>query len=241
MVYEYSAAKTGVMAAIGDGTMTRQEGASVLAGVITRMTVYNLLIKSTTSAVAGLLGFPLGLDDDDEEEEEKTIDQLVTQSLASTFASLTLGRDFGNISKTVVNYGFEEYVTKEYLEGLRTGEYDPYKDAILFNSLQRDEKTGEMETWENIPNFMGSYGPMAKTGALAVKVITSKEKKKADAKERQEKERNIRLPLEILGNAGYIPLYKEIRKSVMDDIYKDLKNSETKRVMTREEFDKLTK
>jgi len=57
----------------------------------------------------------------------------------------------------------------------------------------------------------------------------------------QEKERNIRLPLEILGNAGYIPLYKEIRNSVMDDIYKDLKNSETKRVMTREEFDKLTK
>jgi hypothetical protein len=88
---------------------------------------------------------------------------------------------------------------------------------------------------------MGSYGPIAKTGALAVKVISSKDKKKADAKERQEKERNIRLPLEILGNAGYIPLYKEIRKSVMDDIYKDLKNSETKRVMTREEFDKLTK
>lgn len=239
MVYEYNAAKTGVMAAIGDGTMTRSEGASVLAGVITRMTVYNLLIKSTTAGVSGLLGLGFGLDDDDE-EEEKTINQLVTQSLASTFASLMLGRDFGNISKTVVNYGFEEYVTKEYLEGLRTGEYDPYKDAILFNSLQRDEKTGEMETWENIPNFMGSYGPIAKTGALAVKVITSKDKKKADAIERQEKERNIRLPLEILGNSGYIPLYKEIRKSVMDDIYKDLKNKKSK-TLTREEYYKLIK
>ena len=150
---------------------------------------------------------------------------MVTQSLTSTFASLILGRDFGNVSKTAINYGFEELVTKEYLEGLRTGEYDPYKDAILFNSLQTDPTTGEIKSWENIPNFMGAYGPIAKTGALALKTLTAEEKKEAKAIERQEKERNIRLPLEIMGNLGYIPLYKEIRKSVMDDIYKDLKNN----------------
>jgi hypothetical protein len=229
MVYEYNAAKTGVMAAIGDGTMSKSEGAAVLAGVITRMTVYNLLIKSTSAGVAGLLGLAFGFDDE-EEEEDKALGQVVTQSLASTFSSLMLGRDFGNISKTAINYAFEEYVTKEYLEGLRTGEYDPYKDAVLFNSLQPNERTGEIELWENIPNFMGSYGPMAKTAALGIKVITANEKKTIKAKERQEKERNIRLPLEILGNAGYIPLYKEIRKSVMDDIYKDLKKSGNKKV-----------
>lgn len=229
MVYEYNAAKTGVMAAIGDGTMSKSEGAAVLAGVITRMTVYNLLIKSTSAGVAGLLGLAFGFDDD-EEEEDKALDQVVTQSLASTFSSLMLGRDFGNISKTAINYAFEEYVTKEYLEGLRTGEYDPYKDAVLFNSLQPNERTGEIELWENIPNFMGSYGPMAKTAALGIKVITANEKKTIKAKERQEKERNIRLPLEILGNAGYIPLYKEVRKSVMNDIYKDLKKSGNKKV-----------
>jgi hypothetical protein len=204
--------------------MTKAEGSAVLAGVITRMTVYNLLIKSATSGVSGLLGLAFGLDDDDE-EEEKTINQMVTQSLTSTFASLILGRDFGNVSKTAINYGFEELVTKEYLEGLRTGEYDPYKDAILFNSLQTDPTTGEIKSWENIPNFMGAYGPIAKTGALALKTLTAEEKKEAKAIERQEKERNIRLPLEIMGNLGYIPLYKEIRKSVMDDIYKDLKNN----------------
>jgi hypothetical protein len=225
MIYEYNAAKTGVMAAIGDGTMSKSEGAAVLGGVITRMTVYNLLAKAATSGMSSVFGLVFGLDDD-EEEEDKTADQLLTQSLASTFASLTLGRDFGNISKTVINYSFEKLITKEYLEGLRTGEYDPYKDAVLFNTLQSDPKTGEVKFWENIPNFMGSYGPMAKTAALGVKAITADEKKTEEAKERQEKERNIRLPLEILGNAGYIPLYKEIRKSVMDDIYKDLKKKE---------------
>lgn len=224
MVYEFNAAKTGIMAAVGQGTMTKKEGAAVLAGVITRMTVYNLLIKSVSAGVSGLIGSALGFDDD-EEEDKKTVDQLATQALTSTFATLMLGRDFGNISKTAVNYGFEEYVTKEYLQGLRTGEYDPYKDNILFNSLQVDEKTGEMKTWENIPNFMGSYGPAAKTAALAIKSLSADDKKEADAIERQEKERNIRLPLEILGNLGYVPLYKEIRKSVMDDIYKGLKNA----------------
>jgi len=223
MVYEFNAAKTGIMAAVGQGTMTKKEGAAVLAGVITRMTVYNLLIKSVSAGVSGLIGSALGFEDD-EEEKEKTVDQLVTQSLASTFATLMLGRDFGNISKTAINYGFEEYVTKEYLEGLRTGEYDPYKDNILFNSLKVDEKTGEMETWENIPNFMGSYGPTAKTLAFGIKSLSADEKKTYEAKERQEKERTIRLPLEIMGNLGYIPLYKEIRKSVMDDIYKGLKD-----------------
>ena len=72
---------------------------------------------------------------------------------------------------------------------------------------------------------MGSYGPVAKTAALGIKEITSNKKKEAKAIERQEKNRYIRLPLEILGNAGYIPLYKEVRKAVMDDIYKDLKKS----------------
>lgn len=222
MIYEYTAAKTGVMAAIGQGTMTKSQGAAVLAGVVTRMTVYNLLINAATVGVSGLLGLAFG--GDDEEDEEKTIGQLTTKAITSTFATLMLGRDFGNVSKTVVNYAFEELVTKEYLEGLRTGEYDPYKDSILRTSLQSNEKTGEIELYENIPNFMGSYSPIAKTAALGLKVLTSPEKKEAGAIERQEKERDIRLPLEILGNMGLVPLYKEVRKAVMDNIYKDLKS-----------------
>lgn len=236
MIYEYTAAKTGVMAAVGQGTMTRAEGAAVLGGVITRMTVYNLLIKAATAGVSGLLGLAFG--GDDEEEEEKTVNQMLGQSLTSTFATLILGRDFGNASKTLMSYGFEEFVTKEYLEGLRTGEYDPYKDSVLFNSLQTNKKTGEINIYENIPNFMGSYSPAVKTSALAFKVFSADDKKTAEALERQEKERYVRIPLEILGNAGLVPLYKEIRKSVMDDIYKDLKDKNGSDI-TKEELKKL--
>jgi hypothetical protein len=238
MIYEYTAAKTGVMAAIGQGTMSRSEGAAILGGVITRMTVYNLLIKASTAGVSGLLGLAFGGDDEEEKEEEKTINQMLGQSLTSTFATLMLGRDFGNASKTLISYGFEELVTKEYLEGLRTGEYDPYKDSVLFNSLQTDKKTGEINIYENIPNFMGSYSPAMKTAALAFKVFSADDKKTAEALERQEKERYVRVPLEILGNAGLVPLYKEIRKSVMDDIYKDLKNKNGSGI-TKEELKKL--
>ena len=238
MIYEYTAAKTGVMAAIGRGTMTRAEGAAVLGGVVTRMTVYNLLINAATVGVSGLLGLAFGDEDEDEdEEEEKTVNQMLGQSLTSTFATLMFGRDFGNASKTVINLAFEEFVTKEYLQGLRTGEYDPYKDTVLRTSLTPDEKTGEIKFYENIPNFMGSYGPVTKTVALGFKALTTPDKKEAKAIERQEKERYVRLPLEILGNAGFVPLYKEVRKSVMDDIYKDLKNKNGSGI-TKEELKK---
>jgi hypothetical protein len=35
-----------------------------------------------------------------------------------------------------------------------------------------------------------------------------------------------------MGNLGYVPLYKEIRKSVMDDIYKGLKDKSTPTLRT---------
>jgi hypothetical protein len=68
----------------------------------------------------------------------------------------------------------------------------------------------------------GSYGPAIKTTNLIIKTYREGDKKEADAIQRQEDVKNIRIPLEVLGNAGFIPLYKDIRKEVMKEIYKDI-------------------
>ena len=57
---------------------------------------------------------------------------------------------------------------------------------------------------------------------MIVRNITEKEKKEKAAIKRSEQEKMIRIPLEIFGNLGLVPLYKEIRKNVNDYIYKDL-------------------
>jgi hypothetical protein len=63
---------------------------------------------------------------------------------------------------------------------------------------------------------------------LAVRKLLEEPKKEAEAIERVENEINVRIPLELLGNVGMVPLYKDIRKIVMDQMYKDLETADKK-------------
>jgi hypothetical protein len=233
LIYEYVSARTGIMAAIGNGSMSRKEGVALLAAVTTRMTVYSLMTKALGS---GLIGLLFGDDDDD---EEKSLDKTAGQALVSSFTSLAFGRDFGNATKTIVNYGLER-INEEHLGFLREGEYDPYKDAIQFTAVPVDKKGEQTDLFDYYKNFTGAFGPSVKTLDLIVKTYSDKEKKEASAIERQERVKSERIPLEVLGNLGYVPLYKEIRKELLKDIYKDLdKKKETDTDLTTEELDEV--
>ena len=39
------------------------------------------------------------------------------------------------------------------------------------------------------------------------------------------KELTTRTPLEVFGNLGYVPLYRDVRRIVMKDLYKDYKKA----------------
>jgi len=67
----------------------------------------------------------------------------------------------------------------------------------------------------------GPYGAPARTGVLAFKKATEKERKTGSAIDRQEAEFN-RLYLELAGMFGYVPLYKDLRRIYIKEIYKDL-------------------
>jgi hypothetical protein len=115
-------------------------------------------------------------------------------------------------------------MNEEYLQALREGDYDPYKDSLQYTALPVSQKGKQISIDDLITRMSGSFGPAANTTNLILKKMYEPEKKEADAIERSEKEKNIRVPLEIAGNLGFVPLYKEIRKTVMKDMYEDLQN-----------------
>ena len=233
LIFEYVTARTGIMAAMGNGSLTKKQGVALLGGVTTRMIVYTLLTQMLGTGLMGLFF------DDDEPEDEKSFMQKLGQSFASAFTSLTLGRDFGNATKMMVNYGLERG-NEEYLDFLREGDYDPYKDAIQYSIVPPERKGKQRDLSDFLVNMGGAFGPSLKTADFIVKKALEPEKKEADAIARREKELNIRIPLEVLGNAGLVPLYKDVRKAVMKDIYQDLEdadeNAENKRLIKLEKL-----
>jgi len=218
LIYEYTAAKTGVNAAVGNGTMSKQEGAQLVAAVTTRMITYSILTKMFSEMMVEAI---TGIEDDDEE----TAMQKIGQGVVSGLVGLVLGRDFGNLTKAIINQGAEMF-NEKYLSALRDGEYNQYEDAIAFTMLppQKDYKDSELP--ELIRNIIGPLGPAYKAAELVYKQARAKEKKTEEARERQRRARQERIPLEVLGNLGLIPFYKDIRKILLKDMYKDLGKKE---------------
>jgi hypothetical protein len=134
-----------------------------------------------------------------------------------------------------VNYGVEK-VNENYLDFLRDGEYDPYEDAIQYTFIPPEKKGKSLEAFDVIANISGPYSPAVKSLNFVTKKLTEEPKKEASAIERQEKEKNIRVPLEILGNLGYVPMYKDIRAIVNKSIYRELDKEMKAQENKQEEF-----
>ena len=220
LVNDYINVRTGLMNMVGSGNLEKRQGAALIAAVASRMMVYTLIVKYLSNALTDLF------DDDEEEgdiiEEPKDFYQELGQAFASTFSSLLFGRDFGNATKSFINLGLEEF-NKRQLDFLRNGEYDPYKDAIQYTINPKQQNSGGSGLADYIMLMGAAYGPAIKTLDLVVKKATEPVKKTEEARKRQQDEIYKRIPLEIFGNLGFIPLYKDVRKVVLDGIYKDLR------------------
>jgi len=222
--FEYAAARTGIYAMVGRGEMSRKQGAALLAAVTVRMTLYTVGMNLMTEVMLKISNEIFGEEVEDEEllyADEKSFYQELGQSLASTFTQLTFGRDFGNAFKSIINSGVE-WFNENQLQFLRNGDYDPYKDAIQFNLFQKTGREGQSDLGDVIMKVGGPLTPFMKSIDFAIKQATAPEKTKADAIVRQNRERTDRLLLEIFGNLNMIPFYRDVKKMVYQDIYKDL-------------------
>jgi hypothetical protein len=247
-VFEFNAARQGIYAAMGNGTMTRARGISLLAACTMRMTSYTLLTGMFAGGVVGLVaGYISGKKKDD--DDDKTISQKLGQSAVSTITGLVLGRDFGNATTTILNYAIES-ANEEYLTSLRkevvdpktgevTYEYDAREDNIAYSVLPGEDDPKDFLNL--LMNLSGSSAPMVKTAAFAWKKFFEEPKKEDAAIERQRREITQRLPLEVLGNIGLIPLYKEFKELLLNDIYESLKEEKKQEAINAKEAEREKK
>ncbi|MCP3700270.1 MAG: hypothetical protein GY920_17370 [Aliivibrio sp.] len=225
LIFEYVTARTGIMNMIGRGELSKRQGAALIGGVTSRMVLYTLVGSILSELLTELVA-----DDDEDfedfysgtsESDSKSFDKRLGQSFASAFTSLLFGRDFGNATKSIINYAIED-INENQLQFLREGEYDPYKDGIQYNIVPKPKQGRGSGLADFLMKMGAAYGPILGTADLLTKKLTEPDRKEPDAIERQNNERYVRLPLELMGNLGFIPLYKDIRKMVLADIYGDL-------------------
>ena len=228
LIFEYVTARTGIMNMIGKGELNKRQGAALVAGVTSRMVLYTLIGQYLSHALTDLFDDePIArLAGESDEDEMKSFDKVLGQAFASTFTSLLFGRDFGNATKSILNSGIEEF-NKEHLDFLREGDYDAYRDAIQYTVTPKSKDGGGSGLGDYLMKMGAAYGPILKTTDLVIKKITEPDKKEADAIKRSEDEMYYRIPMEILGNLGFIPLYKDVRKIVLNQIYGDLRKAQS--------------
>jgi hypothetical protein len=227
LLFEYQTARSGITMLMKGNKIEKAEGVALIAAVTARMMVYQLATRTLANGFVDLVAGVLGYRNDEEEEEEddKTVMQRVGQAIASTMTTLLFGRNFGNAARVPLNYGIEK-MNEMYLESLRNGEYDMYEDALQYSIVPTEKPKGDtgkgVDIMDIYINTLGSAAPAVKTLRYLGKKFTEDDKKTEDAIERQKKERAIRVPMEIAGSLGYLPLYKDVRKITMDYIYGDI-------------------
>jgi uncharacterized membrane protein YgcG len=200
--------------------------------------MYTLLSNVLGSLLISAFG------DEEDKETEKSFMQKFEQALASTATSLLVGRDFGNTVKLFTNVGVEK-INEEYFDFLRNGDYDPYEDYISYSAIPKDKKGHQTDLGDYALMFTGSFTPLAKTIDLGIRKLHEEPKKEGPAIERQKAEIYKRLPIEMLGHMGLIPMYNEVRAVLMSQIYSSLqqeikasKVSEKERAIEKEKLGK---
>ena len=232
LIFEYITARTGIMAAVGNGQVNKRQGAALLAGVTTRMIAYTFMGTLVAEAIKDLtendddedIDFSNFQFEDNDEQGMKSVDKMLGQAMVSAFTSLLFGRDFGNATKSIINLGLEN-LNEAYGQFLRDGDYDKYRDAIQYTIIP-EGKSGRPPQFADIaPNLFAAYSPMIKTLEFGINKLFESDRVQPDAIERQQDERFIRLPLETFGVLGFIPFYKDVRKIVLADMYKGLRKA----------------
>ena len=220
--FEYYSALKAIQGLMGKGKLTPTQGAMLLTGTVVRLSIYKMGIDMAFTLIFSMLGI-------DEEEDEIDLEKDLTKGVLGAVATLALGRSFGNISQMPINYGIE-WLNKEYGEGItRSGEYNQYKDGVVFSKIPQEVKPQDNMVEKIVTSSLGSYTPMVKTLTRAGKLATRAETLKTEeARDKNFGELTTRIPFEIAGNLGVIPGYKSLRKIYNQYLFEAVNKNKSK-------------
>jgi GNAT superfamily N-acetyltransferase len=237
-IFEYNTARRAIYAMIGNGSISRKEGAALLTGVAMRSIVYVMAssyIGGIMSALAQSALANLGWAGLEEEEEEDDLMEAILpnadtlpklyRSIGGALANIFINRNFGNVIKNI-NGMLVETANEEYGQFLRNGkDYDPFENNILMNQLSSAMTPGNSN--EKIASFVAAFAgplsPVARTFISTFKLANSAINNKTAASRKENlDELKIRVPLEFAGNLGLVPVYNDVRKMTLDYFRDDL-------------------
>lgn len=213
---EFNTVKSAIYALFNSGEISRPHAIGLIAAVTTRMTAYMVLYTMFKDFF-----FDLFDSDDDDDEKETDYAALAERQFVGSLTTLMTRRYLGNIPYIPIALA-TEYINETELESLRNGEpYDPFKNSLIYSPINTsDIKTKDpYELW--LAAFGGPLGPGLKSlrrmQVVATRASTSAKK---STREKYKEEFYRRSLLELAGNLGLVPFYKDIRTATLNDLYK---------------------
>jgi uncharacterized protein YoaH (UPF0181 family) len=211
-VFEYYSAVKGVQNSLGKGEISIGAGMMLLASTIMRMSIYRLGIDYAF----GLIFSALGMDEDEDEIKKEDL----TRNVLSGIVTLAFGRNLGNLTQSVINFGIEtanmkfgegitwDSVTKD---GDKT-EYDPYK-GMVFSKYPVKPRPGQDVFLNVVIGLSGALAPVIKTTARGVTLANrSIYNEKKESRDKNKNELFFKTPFDVAGSLGFIPNYKDLKK-----------------------------
>ena len=228
-LFEYATARFAVGALQRRGDISRTQALGILAGVGMRMTMYPILYTVLSQA------FDDELFGTDTEEDESDIEDIITRQVVGTMLTLLTRKSMGNIPNLVPSMLIEQ-LNEQALEGLRNGEdYNPYKHSIVYNQLSLDNLEDKGLTKTAVGIMAGPFGPIIKTLERMTDLsFRSVRNRTEESREKNQKELTDRMVLELLGNSGLVPFYKDIRRIVIKNMFEGQRKSEQRRKEEKE-------
>ena len=213
---EINTASEAAVALFYSGEITRRQATALLAMITTRMSVYMTTYAILQSVFDNLVADQLGLRQEEEEEEDYGL--LTARQAIGSIATLILRRRLGSFSSTPVMYGIEK-VNEEYLEALRGGdEYDKFKNGMVYVPIRE----GKSPVEQGVSMLSGAKGPAINTiSRLATVVAGVFGSEKQETRDQYKEELLNRMSIEVLGNVGLLPFYKDIRRMVIEDTFSE--------------------
>ena len=208
-LYEYGTARHAILAMFKKGDMSKTQAAALLAGVTMRMSSYMVVYSMLTSLLDDELF------DADDYRDDDLEDVMARQMIGSVLTLITRG-SLGNLTNIPLSFALEYGINEPLLGDLRDNkDYDPYFHSIVFSLINKEDLSGPPE--EAFLEIMsGPYGPLMRTLSriisLSSRAVLSE---KRQTKKKAEEELLERMTIEVMGNLGLLPFYKDIRRIIL--------------------------